>query len=61
MRGRLLKYKQQEQHEAGMNSAAKRDGANKLMNSDAPAEMVIKTSVLKKKLLVTFGCHSGCS
>ncbi|KRX60810.1 hypothetical protein T06_5743, partial [Trichinella sp. T6] len=43
MRGRLLEYKQQEQHEASMNSAAKRDGANELMNSDAPAEMVIKT------------------
>ncbi|KRX54472.1 CDK-activating kinase assembly factor MAT1 [Trichinella sp. T9] len=45
MRSRLLEYKQQEQHEAGMNSAAKRAGAreilNELMHSDAPAEMVI--------------------
>ncbi|KRY22807.1 hypothetical protein T12_7083 [Trichinella patagoniensis] len=36
-----------------MNSAAKRAGAKELMNSDAPAEMVIKTSVLKNKLVTS--------
>ncbi|KRZ07897.1 CDK-activating kinase assembly factor MAT1 [Trichinella zimbabwensis] len=45
MRSRLLEYKQQEQQEAGMNSAAKRADAreilNELMNSDTPAEMII--------------------
>ncbi|KAL1285694.1 CDK-activating kinase [Trichinella pseudospiralis] len=58
MRTRLLEYKQQEQQEAGMNSAAKRADAreilNELMNSDTPADMIIMN---KKHQLMVEDAH----